>query len=426
MASHYTFRRLEREEYDVWIELMNSAYGAMPPGPAWRAEEAKAQVDNAWGLFVASELVSSLLLLEYQSFHGRRTIRNASIAGVATAPHQRRRGYAQAMFREALPLFREQGYPLSSLYPFNFSFYRRLGWEHSNDIMSYQLDLAALPLGGWGVGRPGAGGAPASAAGPGRVRLLSRAKPGEPENVDDATVELVRRIYTPWAQRFNGMLDRTDRRWRRDVFRARRDLRTVALWEDENGTPGGYIAFTQEEAMSEKPLIWVREMAALDDQAYRGLLAFLRNQEAQYVRLEADLPPTDPLPFYIDNPRFERKLKPGAMLRIVDLPAALEATAEPAPEVKGELTLVVHDPLCGWNDGEWRVAVEGGQVSVARAAGTGLRVELGIGTLAQIVYNHVTAERARAIGRLEAGDDRAVALLGSLYGRRPSYLSDFF
>lgn len=439
MGQNHTFRKLERTEYDTWIDLMDSAYGPMPSPPAWRAEEMKAQVDNAWGLFVGGELVSSLLLLPYAAYHGKRVIRNACVAGVATAPQWRRRGYAQAMFREALAMFREEGYPLSSLYPFSYAFYRQLGWEYSNDVMAYELELPNLPLGGGNLGRPGAAGEAVPPAGPGRARILSRVRPDEPENVDDATIELVRRVYTPWAQGFNGMLDRSERRWRRDVFRAGRYLRTVAVWEDEHGTPRGYIAFAQEGAMSEKPLIWVREMAALDDQAYRGLLAFLRNEEAQYVRLELQVPPTDPLPFYLDNPRFERKLKPGAMLRVIDLPAALEATAQPAPGAEGALTLVVHDPLAAWNDGQWRVSVEGGRVAVDRmgngtasastavpAAGAGPRVELGIGTLAQIIYNHLTAERAHAIGRLEASDDRAVALLGSLFGRRPSYLSDFF
>ena len=52
----------------------------------------------------------------------------AGVAGVATLPQARRRGYASALVTELLGIMRDGGYPVSTLYPFRPSFYERHGF----------------------------------------------------------------------------------------------------------------------------------------------------------------------------------------------------------------------------------------------------------------------------------------------------------
>ena len=52
----------------------------------------------------------------------------AGVAGVATYPQARRRGYARALVTELLGLMRDRGYVVSALYPFRPSFYGRFGY----------------------------------------------------------------------------------------------------------------------------------------------------------------------------------------------------------------------------------------------------------------------------------------------------------
>ena len=54
--------------------------------------------------------------------------RMAGIAGVATLPQARRRGYASALVTELLGMMRDGGHPVSTLYPFRPSFYERHGF----------------------------------------------------------------------------------------------------------------------------------------------------------------------------------------------------------------------------------------------------------------------------------------------------------
>ncbi|MBO0867043.1 MAG: GNAT family N-acetyltransferase [Micromonosporaceae bacterium] len=52
----------------------------------------------------------------------------AGIAGVASHPLARRRGYVRALMLELLGRMRDEGYPVSTLYPFRPSFYERFGY----------------------------------------------------------------------------------------------------------------------------------------------------------------------------------------------------------------------------------------------------------------------------------------------------------
>ncbi len=52
----------------------------------------------------------------------------AGVAGVATLPQARRRGYARALVTEILGVMRDRGYVVSALYPFRPSFYGRFGY----------------------------------------------------------------------------------------------------------------------------------------------------------------------------------------------------------------------------------------------------------------------------------------------------------
>ncbi len=52
----------------------------------------------------------------------------AGLAGLATLPQVRRRGFARALITQMLGLMRESGHVVSALYPFRPSFYERFGY----------------------------------------------------------------------------------------------------------------------------------------------------------------------------------------------------------------------------------------------------------------------------------------------------------
>ena len=68
----------------------------------------------------------------------------AGVAGVATLPLARRRGYARALVTELLGQMREAGHAVSALYPFRPSFYQRFGYVGLPRTRTVRFQPAAL------------------------------------------------------------------------------------------------------------------------------------------------------------------------------------------------------------------------------------------------------------------------------------------
>lgn len=413
-------RPLTSLHFSAWQRLQQSSYGAFPHPQPWQVEERLKDTDDCQGLFIDDRLVAGLHLLPMTVYYGERPVSCGGIASVACSPDSRRQGHAFTLLKATISLMKERGYAVSALYPFAFPFYRRLGWEHAADLVAYEVPLSDLPL-------PGGG----PAENPGRVSLVARCLPGEREEVEDGVIARLDSVYRSYAPRFNGLRERDEAHWRRFLLRTRQLLKHTALWEDAAGQPGGYVIYLMPVFGQEPADIQVRELVATSDAAYRGLLGFLRNQEALYKNLKVSLPPSDPLPLYLPNPRVRRELRAHYMLRLVDVPAALEAAAEAPEGMSGSVIIAVDDPVAARNSGEWLMEAEAGQVRVTRAGSNGRaaahgRVEVGVGVLAQIISGFIPAASALQTGRLAAASPGAVGFLDTVFGRRPAHLSDYF
>lgn len=418
-------RQLTAADQEAWNRLQYASYGMAGRPEPWQVAEQERQMVECRGLFVDGRLAAALHHIPMRVYFGSNLVASAGLANVASAPETRRQGHAFHLLSDTLRHVKEQGCVVSELYPFAFGFYRRLGWEQAADVITYEVPLGDLPL-------------PATGTDAGRTRLVAEGRPGEPEQIEERDLSRLMSVYDRHARRYNGLAARSAEVWRRSLLRGRSPhLRYAVLWEDAGGEPQGYLVYLLGFFLQEPKEVRVRELVATSDRAYRGLLGYLRNQEALYQTLKLSLPPSDPFPLYLPNPRVKRELQTGHMLRIIDLPRALEAAADPPPDLGAGLILTVTDPRCDWNSGSWQIECDGGTVQVTPAA-TGRRTAgagsaaagppaaaLGIGVLAQLITGYVRAGTARQAGRLE-GDDRVVTLLEALFGRRASHLSDYF
>ena len=71
-------------------------------------------------------------------------ITTLAIGGVGTAPEYRRNGCVRAMFEEILPKAKENGWAVSILHPFSFSYYRKFGYEKVSDHVLLSFPITAL------------------------------------------------------------------------------------------------------------------------------------------------------------------------------------------------------------------------------------------------------------------------------------------
>jgi predicted acetyltransferase len=110
------------------------------------------------------------------------------------------------------------------------------------------------------------------------------------------------------------------------------------------------------------------------------------------------------------------------MLRILDVPAALEGRGY--PEVDGEATITVADELFPDNSGTYELSAEGGKVRaqrVDRKAAT----EVPIGMLSALYSGYLSSSDLVRLGHLDESDP-AVPVLSRLFAGPPPWMLDFF
>jgi predicted acetyltransferase len=232
-------------------------------------------------------------------------------------------------------------------------------------------------------------------------------------------------VYREWATEAFG-LRRSEGFWRHRVFEGWRDDPYVYAWADEDGTARGYLVYTFEDGDDGREMRVV-ELAYADDEARAQLYRFLRDHDSQVesVRVRGPTPVSTRLFDELADPRAaEVELRPGAMARLVDVPAALESFAYPG-DVAGRVTVAVTDDHCPWNDATVRLDVADG-TATCRETDADPDVRAGVGTLTQVAVGSHGVAAAERDGDLSVATPAARETLAALFPPEPVYLREGF
>ncbi|MFW6079140.1 MAG: GNAT family N-acetyltransferase, partial [Gemmatimonadota bacterium] len=309
------------------------------------------------------------------------------LAAVAVASSARRRGVGRRMCEAAIRIGRERGDLVSVLYPFRPSYYHALGWGMTGELRAFHFRPQALDAAGLD---------PDDDTDIGTVRA---AEPDDHPAIADC--------YARVAARSHGPIRRDERAWRHHLAA---DRTYAFIVEDggggvggaretdigrggddgdadaPSGTPAagdlagrdgrrhvhGYLLARFERRRSpESSTLYVHELAADDDAAYRALLAWMANQRDQWSWIRYDARRDETFEHRLADARPPRsqsmrglwfptgRVLRGPMLRVLDLPGAVRARTRWGVEVETALTfrLEVDDPIVPENRGPWDVAV---------------------------------------------------------------------
>jgi predicted acetyltransferase len=272
----------------------------------------------------------------------------AHVTGVSVAPTHRRRGLLSALMRRQLTELAEAGRePIAVLWASESAIYPRFGYggaaaRVSIHAMNREVFAPRLPE------------APA-----GRLRIINPA----------SSVAELEAVYERLRPERVGWSSRNEAQWHHLLKEGRSkggtELRGV-LYETSDG-PAGYALWRAQERWTEwgpDGEIDVTEAVADGTEAYATIWAFLLGLDlARTVRF-GYAAVDEPLHYLVGDPRrLGRKLLDGLWLRLVDLPAALEARAYAAPL---DVVFEVTDPIIEGNNGRWRLAGGPGKVTCAR------------------------------------------------------------
>jgi predicted acetyltransferase len=342
---------------------------------AWIAERAGRTV----GAFRAYALT--------QHMHGAEH-RMMGLAAVAVDETARRRGIGGELCRHAVRVARERGDVLSVLYPFRPAFYQAIGWGMVGELHAYRFRPESLTLTGAGAVR--------------------RATP--------ADFSAIATCYAEVARGSNGLIRRNARIWRHHLDA---DGMHVYLTGDARVEGYALVRFGRAASPDESPM-YIRELVTANSTAYDALLGWVSTQRDAWRIVSYEAAPDERFAHRLREPRppgFHStrglwapvgRIVRGPMLRLLDVPRALDERQHWGPAAPLTFGLEIADPLVPENSGAFTVDFDGSRVSVRRGAALPV-LRMPVSVLAQIYAGELRVTEALRLGLATGEGDTSSA-----------------
>jgi predicted acetyltransferase len=394
---HPTYRGIDEAERERVAAMMMLAFG----NPQARDYASRTAAEEFRVLEVDGEIVSMLRHARLAQWWLGRAVPSSQVLQFATPPEHRAKGWGAELLRRLMAELHESGVPTATLRASTAAFYRTVGFEFAGDWSAYEVSCAYLPrkLAPW------------------RARQL---------RLDELAP--VFELYERVAPTRHGAFVRNRRWWAKFTREASDDPATCFLLESGDGRPVGWamVAFGPWPAAPREA--WRNPIEVLDwgclPGAERGLLALMAGWAPMGGYLQWSGPDPDPVLFALGDEHATMKARYHWMLRLVDVPAAF--AARPYPEgVRGEVAFTVADSACPWNQGSWRLVVDGGRAEVTRAA-TAPEARAEPRGLAALFTGFADAGLLSAAGLLAGFGEGEVDLLRAAFAGPRPWTSEYY
>ncbi len=345
------------------------------------------------------EIVGGLGIFYFGHYFGGQAVPAAGITIVGMSPQARGTGAGARMMRTCVSRLREEGLPISSLYPSTFGLYRRAGYEQAGLRVGYKLGLRAIG---------------------------KQSREAHLRAMTPADRPAVARVYDTWARRTAGNVARAERQWNRVFADWDGPVYAYVVESPDAAGPGdgieGYLVYSQAGQRNQPYELIVRDWAALTRRAGERLLAFLGDHSTMASHAQLALGMADPILALAREENLTIQHRALWMLRILDVRAALEARGY-SPAVRGEVHFSVHDDLLDANTGDFILNVADGRGQV-RGGGRG-ELPIDIRGLAPLFTGHLSAEELQTTG-LASGPPEALATAGALFAGPAPWMGERF
>ncbi|MGF1538119.1 MAG: enhanced intracellular survival protein Eis [Elainellaceae cyanobacterium] len=341
----------------------------------------------------ASQPVGGLVILPSAQWWFGQKIVMAGIASVSVLPESRRQGHARELIQAALNELYDAKTPLSALYSAADPLYRRMGYGTGGTFCHWQVPLHQIGIAD--------------------VPLSIQPVP--------LCVESLRPIQQEYARHHSGHLDRHQSIWTVIVDSRSKDKPAhFAYGVGPVNSPTGYVVFRLERGTPST--LTVLDWAMTTAEAGRSLWGFVSRYGSQVDVVRWRGGALDPMALLLPDQTAKLKSLERWMLRLVNVPLALEARGYPA-SVTAELRFRVIDAVLPANHGNWMLSVSNGRGTVTPDGEP--QLTLTVDALASLYAGLLSPAQMRQAGLLN-GTEAAMAIAASLFAGPSPWLPDFF
>lgn len=395
MQNDMDIRKLTTDDFEACMTLSEYAFQFVLNEEQIEKRREEFASHNVLGVYEDGQVGAKLQIIPFQTYIQGRSFAMGGIAGVATWPEYRRKGWVAGLLKFALEEMNRNKQSISFLHPFSFAFYRKYGWETYVEFKQYKLSTDQLPA---------------------KKLTLGTLRRGNPE------LSVLKMVYDTYAERYNGTLSRDDAWWENSVFAKKGSQR--AVYYDEAGLPQGYVLYEVKERK-----FTIGELVHLNEEARQGLWTFIANHDSMIDEVTLKAPANDTLAFQLDNPRIQQEISPYFMARIVSVEQFISQYPFANQDSPLQIQLEVEDAHAPWNEGVWQLNVAmNGTASIWKTSepvleDQTLKVDIQALTAMLMGYRR-PAEMAR-MGRID-GPAEVISALEHAIPERETYLLDFF
>ncbi len=309
-------------------------------------------------------MYSSVGVFPYEVNFDGHNLMLGGIGGVATLPPYRRLGAVRESFKYMLNSLKEKDIPLSYLYPFSCSYYRKFGYEVVSTTNTWTIYFKGLKK--FNVG--------------GSIEFL----------MPNASHDRVNAIYTKMYDGYNLAVKRTEDCYK--YFKERNsfsDKRYAYIWKNDNGEDKAYIMMNkvQEEDYSIMDCTHhfpsKNDFFFADKEGLKGLLDFALTFSSDYDAIRFTLPKDMDISGLINEQNCsDTYSKTQAMVRVVDVQKILEIAKYKG---SGKLSIKINDKHCTWNEKVFTVTFNDGCATTVTDTETEFDVEMDISTFSSLI-----------------------------------------
>lgn len=384
-------------EADIERILALNAQGFNTP-TAWSARIRKELRLEHWRVAEDHARITGVArCFPFAHFYGGNAVPAAGVASVAVAAEARGRGTGSVLMREILREARASGHAISSLYPATVPLYRTCGYGFGMIRTVWTAALNDLPQHN-------------------EHHVLVEA-------FDESAIDELRAAYEQIARGTNGLAQRDHDWWMGRVLSGWDDAPRYCYLVREAGAVTGWIVYT----LAENKDTWQFKLQCRDlfwttPGSGGALLSLASLHRSTARRIEWIGPPDEPLLNLTDDHAIEMDHAFRVMVRLLDVPAAIEARGY-HPLIEAGVSIAVRDPLFSENEGPWRIEVSGGRAKVVPSDTAEATAD--VQTWASIWSSLHRARDAVRTGGLSA-TDAAIDALDLIFGGPLPWLADFY
>lgn len=377
-------RPFRPEDADAYFEIMSATYGS---GVPVSAEDRKLPTTRTCVAEIGGAVAGVAKMNDYVCTRGAAELRSAGIAAVAVSPAHRRSGVGAALVSWAVRFAREEGFEVSSLYPFRAPYYRKFGYETVGKRLTIHSPAPRLPK-------------------PKSDLCVRKLVPTD--------WQLIRTCYEGFARARSGFHIRDEKRWN-DVLTARDH--PVAYGFGDPLEAYAIVAHKADFWETQK----VAEVAWTTEAGHRAILAWFSGLVENKTAVEWSEPSDSPYVARFNDQGVDIKLAQPIMMRAVNVEAAIRRLR---PSASGELTFEVLDELIPENRGPWRASFSENRVEIDKCGQADLTFDSG--SFACALMGEPSVLDLARNGLVQVRESAAVSAAARLLPPLPVSCWDFF